>query len=266
MWGVLRHKHIAAITEDFSVYRPLVEELRARNLCFVALSLKDAIPINVGVVITTEAEFDRINFDSDRIVVAKRVRTAVDEAQRLLGGVRKYDKVIIGIDPGKYPGIAVVADEMVISVHQVSISRVGAVVQHVLGEQSIQNVVIRIGHGARLARSQIINMLLDLGIRVELVDESFTTPHLGRGVRGQMISDVVAAINIASLEGIPVSRQQIEPSKGEIRVIQEQSRERSNGQTTIPRKLARQVARGELALEEAILCHAANGRPPVDTS
>lgn len=254
------------MTDDFSIYRPLVEELRARNLHFVVLSLKDAIPINIGAVITTEAEFDGIDFDSDRIVIAKRARTAVDEAQRLLDGARKYDEVIIGIDPGKYPGIAVVADEMVISVHQVSVSRVGAVVQRVLEEQSTQNVVVRVGHGARLVRAQIINMLLDLGVRTELVDESFTTPHIGKGIRWQMISDVVAAINIANLEGIPVSKQQIEPSKGEIRVVQEQSRERSNGQTTIPRKLARQVARGELTLEEAILYHTTNGRLSADSS
>jgi hypothetical protein len=233
----------------------------------MTFSLKEAIPFNVGVVITTEAEFDRINFDPEKIVIAKRARTAVDEAQRLLDGARRYDKVIIGIDPGKYPGIAIIADGMVISVHQVSASRVSAVVNSVLKEQSTQSVVVRIGHGARLVRAQIINALLDLGARVELVDESFTTPHLGKGIRGQMVSDIVAAVNIANLQGIPVTKQQIEPSKGEIRVIQEQSREQSNGRLTIPRKLARQVARGELTVEEAVSYYNnKNGQTSVDTS
>jgi len=243
------------ITEDFFVYQQVVAEMRARHLGFITLSPEETMPINVGAVITTEDERDKIDFDVTKIVVAKKPSTAVDQAQRLLNGARKYDKVIIGIDPGNYPGVAVIGDGTVISVHQVSIGAVDKIVSDVLEKQSAENVIVRIGHGARLIRARIVNTLLELGVRVELVDESFTTPHLGKGVRGQMISDIVAAINIANLEGIPVRKQQIIPTKGEIRVIQEQSRERSNGRYTIPRKLAQQVAKGELTLDDAILCY-----------
>jgi len=224
-------------------------------LDFIALSPGEMIPINVGAVITTETEQDKIDFDANKVVVARKASAAVDQAQRLLNGAQKYAKVIIGIDPGNYPGVAIIGDGAVTSVHQVSIEAVGKIVRSVLEEQSAKNVIVRIGHGARLVRARIVNMLLELGIRVELVDESFTTPHLGKGVRGQTISDIVAAINIANLEGIPVRKQQIIPTKGEIRVIQEQSRAKSNGRYTIPRKLARQVAKGELTLDEAILCY-----------
>jgi len=224
-------------------------------LNFITLSSEETIPINVGAIITTESDCDKIDFDANRIIVARKPSAAVDRAQRLLNGVRKYDKVIIGIDPGNYPGIAVIGDGMVISVHQVSISAVVKIVRDVLEKHPARHIVVRVGHGARLVRSRIVNTLLELDVRVELVDESFTTPHLGKGVRGQTTSDIVAAINIASLEGIPVRKQQIMPTKGEVRVIQEQSREKSNGRYTITRKLAQQVAQGELTLDEAILCY-----------
>jgi len=52
-----------------------------------------------------------------------------------------------------------------------------------------------------------------------------------------------------------VGKQFIEPSQGEVRVIQEHSREHSNGRSTIPRLLARAVAKGEMTLEEAVEQH-----------
>jgi hypothetical protein len=122
-------------------------------------------------------------------------------------------------------------------------------------EYENKKIIVRIGHGARLIRSQLINGLLDLGLEVEMVDETGTTPHLGKGVHGQVISDIIAAINIARLPGKNVGKQYIEPSVGEVRVIQESSREYSNGRLTIPRILARRVAKGELTLDEAMERH-----------
>jgi uncharacterized protein YbjQ (UPF0145 family) len=88
-----------------------------------------------------------------------------------------------------------------------------------------------------------------------MVDETGTTPRLGRGVHGQVISDIIAAINIAMIKGKSVGKQFIEPSQGEVRVVQEYSREYSNGRSTIPRLLARAVAKGEMTLEEAVERH-----------
>ncbi|MDD2666167.1 MAG: hypothetical protein PHD13_06685 [Methanocellales archaeon] len=245
-----RRRQIALITEDFLVHRSIVAELKARNLNFITLSPKDPIPFSVRAVITTEDERDEIDFDVDKIVIAKKPSATIDRAQLLLER-HKYEKIIIGIDPGKYSGIAVIGDGMVISVHQVSFGRVEKIVREILNEKSTQDAVIRIGHGVRLLSTQIINTLLTLGVSIELVDESFTTPILGKGVRNQ-ISDIVAAINIAHLEGIPIDKKQIEPSRKEIQLVQEWSRERSNGRSTISRRLARQVAKGELTLDEAI--------------
>lgn len=166
-----------------------------------------------------------------------------------------YDRIIIGIDPGKYVGLAVIGNDKAISVHHVSVGEVCPLIKRIMREYADKEILVRIGHGARLIRSQLINGILDLGLKVEMVDETGTTPHLGKGVHGQVVSDIIAAINIAKIAGKNVGKQFIEPSQGEVRVIQENSREYSNGRLTIPRPLARAVAKGELTLQEAVERH-----------
>ena len=46
--------------------------------------------------------------------------------------------------------------------------------------------------------------------------------------------------------------RELNPSDGEIKYIQTESRKRSNGEITISRLTAISVARGELSMEEAI--------------
>lgn len=188
------------------------------------------------------------------IIADGRPQAALDRACSLLYA-EEFDKIIIGIDPGKYPGVAVLGNGKTISVYHVSAGEVCPLIKRVLREFNGQDILVRIGHGARLIRCRLINDLLDLGLHVEMVDETGTTPRLGKGVHGQVVSDIIAAINIAGIKGKSVGKQFIEPSNGEVRVIQEHSREHSNGRSTIPRLLARAVAKGEMTLEEAVERH-----------
>lgn len=226
--------------------------MRSRRLNFIAISPKESIPPSVGVVITTEDEVDKIDFDESKIVAAKKPRVAIDRALQLLLGKRRYSQIIIGIDPGKRPGIAVLGDGTVIAVHQTSSNEVCEAVKQIVNEYHADQFIIRVGHGARLIRNQIINSLINLGLRIELVDENGTTPRLGKGVHGSQISDIVAAINIAKLKGEAIGKQNLEPTIGEVKEIQALSRELTNGRATISMQLARKVAQGEMTIYEAI--------------
>ncbi|PWB50802.1 MAG: hypothetical protein C3F06_11690 [Candidatus Methanoperedenaceae archaeon] len=207
------------------------------------------------MIITTEAEAVGIDFSRDMIIIAdSRPQATLDKARSMLFG-EDFEQVIIGIDPGKYPGIAVLGNRKTISVHHVSVGDVCPLIKRIMREFDNRKIIVRIGHGARLIRSQLVNIILDLGLQVEMVDETGTTPRLGKGVHGQVVSDIIAAINIALIPGNIVGKQFIEPSDGEVRVIQESSREYSNGRSTIPRLLARAVAKGELTLDEAMERH-----------
>jgi len=90
-----------------------------------------------------------------------------------------------------------------------------------------KKLIVRIGHGARLIRSQLVNGILDLGLQVEMVDETGTTPILGKGTR-QVISILLRHKYCADPRKI-VGKQFIEPSHGEVRVIQESSRSTPTG-------------------------------------
>ena len=237
------------------MYHSIIEEARSRRLKLLVLTPSQPIPSYVSVIITTENEFFKIDFSRDRIVIADgRPQAAVDKALSLLFG-EDFEQLIIGIDPGKYPGIAVMGNNKTLSVHHVSVGEVCPLIKRIVRDYRDKKILVRIGHGARLIRSRLINDILDMGLDVEMVDETGTTPRLGKGVHGQVVSDIIAAINIARIRGKNVGKQFIEPSHGEVRVIQEHSREYSNGRKTIPRLLARAVAKGEITLDEAMEKH-----------
>ena len=111
--------------------------------------------------------------------------------------------------------------------------------------------LIRIGDGARLRGAKIIDDIEN--VHVELVDETGTTPYLGSGARG--MGDVLAAVNIARLEGDRIEDRDVEPTGGEIQRIQDRSRERSEDGRAIDEALARRVAVGELTMTQALEEH-----------
>jgi len=202
-------------------------------------------------VITSEEEAGAITFPN--VVVASDPEMTVNEAIRLLRNGALSECAIIGIDPGDEPGIAVVSNGIVEAVYRVPLGQAFGVIERI--KQTYSDILVRIGRGARLVSTHLANTLVAQGIAVELVDESGTSPHLGKGTGGTAVSDIVAAINIAHTQGTRVGHQEVLPSKGEIRWIQERSRELSEGRTTISRQLAQRVAKGEITINEALNEH-----------
>lgn len=239
---------IVVATADFEVYHDVVGELRDRGADFTTIEPGDPLPGDTVVVITSEGESNAID-ENVWIVEAssERPRQAVEEALAHLRGLG--GRTIVGIDPGTRPGIAVLSGDMIISAFQVGVESVPGLVRREV-EDAIDPLV-RIGDGARLQGSRIIEALDD--VTVELVDETGTTPYLGTGARG--MGDVLAAVNIARIEGREIEGRTIEPTKGELTSIKAKSRERSPENRTITEELARRVAVGELTLDEAIAEH-----------
>ncbi len=242
-------KQIALVTRDFTIYHTILAEARARGIDLLILTPGEKIPEWIEAVITTPTEACEIDFDPEKIITTPLLNSALE---LIRGG--KIRRITIGIDPGKFPGIAVLGDRRVLEVHHVEAKNVTALVKRIIQEHQDKEVLVRIGHGDRLIGSQITNSLLEIA-RVELVNETGTTPLLGKGVQSRVVSDIVAAVNIALTPGQEAEFQSIEPSPGEVRQIQEKSRKHTRGRTTIPRKLAKKVAKGELTLEEAVNRH-----------
>ncbi|NUB92447.1 hypothetical protein HTZ84_04810 [Haloterrigena sp. SYSU A558-1] len=242
---------IVVATADFEVYHGVVNELRERGTQFTTVEPDEELPERTTVVVTGADHAD--DFATVTTVVADpdHPRRAVDQALAAVRG--NGGRTIIGVDPGRKPGIAVLAGEMVVAAFQVPLSDAVDVIQREADEAT--NPVVRVGDGARLQSAKLVNDLED--VTVELVDETGTTPYLGTGSRG--MGDVLAAANIARLEGEVVDSRDIEPTAGELQVIKDRSREQSEENRAIDEVLARRVAAGELTIDEALSEHRTDG-------
>jgi hypothetical protein len=251
-------KIVAIITEDFSLFYDLVRELKRARVSFVSLSFDDAIPSNVGIVLTTLEEAPRVNFH-EKLAVGKGadLQAIINEAKRRMRGVETYGKLIIGIDPGVRPGYAVVSAGAVLYTAQLARPEdVTETTRHVLALYPAREVVVRVGHGDPTNRNRLINAIQGLGLRIEIVDEHRTTKRTE-------FPDIDAAINIALLSGHTVTGPvPVAPTIGELKNIQRKSRLASEGMVTISTHLADRVAKGQLTLEEAIFLQEGKGKPP----
>ncbi|MHB8584265.1 MAG: hypothetical protein ACYDDF_00295 [Thermoplasmatota archaeon] len=244
-------KVLGVLTEDFAVSYELVHLLKNRGLPFVTLAKGERIPPNVGVIVTTAAEASAIDAGVADVVVFSSARDTVEEATRILGGKRWFSRVVVGIDPGEKPGVAVLGDGHVVRSIQVRMpEQAAAEVAKARRAYSAESFIVRVGHGAPTYRDRILRALQGLDVRIELVDETASTPATWRRAEER---DTQAAEAIALERGFaPPPVREIHPSDGELRDIQRKSRLASQGRVTIGRALARSVAVGELTLAEAI--------------
>lgn len=245
-------KTIGIFTKNFRLYHDLVSILKTKPIAYVSLNSLDHIPNQVGVILTSHHEIHDIK--RKNVIAADAYPTideAVDKAIHLLIGKDLYHLVLIGIDPGEKPGIAIVGDNLLVHTKQLSSpDLVKKTIKRIITHYPSHEYLIRIGHGSIIIRNRIINSLIPLSIPIEIVNESKTsssqqTQRVGR--------DVKAAASIALLPGGKVQRKlPLEPTRGELRKIQEESRKLTNGTHSISLETARQVLQGEISLTQAI--------------
>ncbi|WP_460922029.1 hypothetical protein [Salinarchaeum chitinilyticum] len=249
---------IVVATEDFEVYHDVVAELRDRDAVFTTVEQGEALPERASVLIVASEEVEDARaelrdaeepHDGIEVVGAEPgdARTAVEAALQLARG--EDGRVVVGIDPGDRPGIAVLIGDTVVAAYHVPLADVGEIVREEVGDAP--DPVVRIGDGARLQGARLVDSLEEL--RVELVDETGTTPSLGAGASG--MGDVLAAANIARREGEVIEARDVDPTVGELRRIQERSREAGEDNRAIDERLARRVASGEFTVDEALEEH-----------
>ncbi|MCK5547461.1 MAG: hypothetical protein KAI64_00495 [Thermoplasmata archaeon] len=256
----MRGKLIGILSDDFRLYHELVTHLKSREVPFVSLSVMDDVPINVGVIIAPQKLARRVKFKKKVIIqILENVEFSVNKAIQMLRGKERFGEVVIGIDPGAKPGMAILGDGDILN--SLTAKKPEQVVEFVKKAKKTypsDRFRIKIGHGDMTNRNRIINSLENEDFAVEVVDERSTTKDARREIRPRTKSrnlDAFAALKIARANGRVLMDVDHSPTKGELKLVQSRSRALSSGRVSISKELAEHVARGDITLKKALSLH-----------
>ena len=234
-------RRIAVRTDDFRLSFHLMRELKRRECNFVMLSSGEKWD---GVLLTSPEEVQ----DGEIPATEETLEISVERAIQASRGLDSAVQLVFGVDPGPSPGIAWLADGVVVGSAQ--LEQIESVADLIVGLSLAvehKRMCVKVGDGAPLIRDRIINQLILRGIETLEVNEYRTS-------QGSRIkTHLHAATRIALMGGSRVHHiRELNPTEGDLKEIQRQSRIMSLGNLTISTELARLVACGELSMEDAI--------------
>lgn len=182
---------IGVFTSDFKFYHDIIKLLKEWNLPFLSMESSESIPEDVSVVLSSSR---------DEFVLANQVKSD-DPRQALRMSLSRlllkdtFDSLVIGIDPGPYPGLAVFADNVLMEAYEcASIDMLGNEVALIIRSYRYRDLEIKIGNGDAPNRDNIIRNLKTYNLTVRVVDEKNTSfPH-------KIHDNALSAARIAQVE------------------------------------------------------------------
>jgi hypothetical protein len=209
---------VAVATVQGKAYFLIVNALRERNLVFLSLIPGEPVPTEVKVVITTEKEKHMINHEKVLVYDSKtEPDNVVNEAVKILQGKESYEKIVIGIDPGKVFGLAVIADgkvnetENCFSTQEV-LSKIKNIIKNV--DVSATAVSVKIGNGVPAYKEllEALDSALPPAVVLEAVSEAGTNRNINENKHRRGLRDIVSAIRIAGRVGYVYPRRKTDES------------------------------------------------------
>jgi hypothetical protein len=210
---------VAVATVSGKAYFLIVNKLREKNIDFLSLVPSESVPTEVKVVITTAKEKHLINHEKTLVYDSEtEPETVVNAALKILQGKESYEKVVIGIDPGKVFGLAVIADGKVIetencfSIQEVS-NNVNNIIKNV--DSSSTAVSIKIGNGVPAYKDllETLDSALPSKVVLEVVSEAGTNRSLKDNKHRRGLRDIASATRIAGRVGYICPRgKTVEPN------------------------------------------------------
>ncbi|MBS7641222.1 MAG: hypothetical protein QW619_04365 [Candidatus Bathyarchaeia archaeon] len=203
---VRRRAAIAVVTVSGKAYYKIVNELKSRDVLFLSMIPGEAIPPSIRVVITTEEEKHLINHPNILTYsVEEDPSRIVDEAIRIASGKETYEELVIGVDPGKVFGVAVLGDGKTLKREE--FSSMAKALDFILTELNrLPSRVkrVRIGMGVPDVAEKIAYRLesaLPKNIIIEMVDEEGTSTSKDVSLARRKLSDADSAVKIALKRG-----------------------------------------------------------------
>jgi len=209
---------IAVATVSGKAYYLLVNELKARRIDFLSLTPYEPVPLNAQVVITTEAEREHVKHAKVLVYQENTSPSAiVDEAIKLSEGKKDFETLVVGVDPGKTFGIAVMSDGNILNT--MTCSSIAETVNAISGIFSKQGAAVRIlkvGNWAPSYTAELLPMLdstLPKDVTIEIVREAGTSRFIGQTAHKRGLKHAMAAIKIAERRGQLYTRKDVEETR-----------------------------------------------------
>ncbi|MCJ7631585.1 hypothetical protein MUP77_04190 [Candidatus Bathyarchaeota archaeon] len=197
---------VGILTTSGKAYLSLVSELKRKKMEYIPLLFREQIPLDVRVVITTKTGENYVQ--GRRCVLFEEdsdPRKAIEKALMLLLGKTQFREVIIGIDPGKQTGLAVLGDGLIlVSGTYVHAKNLVDEITRILPAFPSERVIMRIGKGAEKYSSVLIAAIsskLPTSVEIQVVEEAGTTDNHLLPEAGNMSRNVVSALRIALRQG-----------------------------------------------------------------
>jgi hypothetical protein len=203
---------IAVATVSGKAYYLLVNELKKRGIDFLSLVPRESVPLDIEAVITTAAERHLVQHPKILVYEDKtNPATVVDEAVRIIGGKKHYETIVVGVDPGKTFGLAVLSDGNVLETITCSaVDETVSTILDILGKLQSVNRVVRVGNGAPSITTGLLPLLdetLSDDVIIEVVDEAGTSRFVGENLHKRGLRDAFSAVKIAERRGQQYQRK-----------------------------------------------------------
>jgi hypothetical protein len=205
---------VAVATVSGKAYYFIVKELKKRDIPFLSLMPKDPIPIYIEVVITTETEKRLINHEKILVLNDEvKLDVLINEVIKFTQGKKHYEKIIIGIDPGKVFGLAVLADGKVVETsNSYSVNETLEKTKSIINTfktVSPASFSVKVGNGVREYNNIFLHLLnkeLPLNVTLESVSETRTNRYNNKIEHKRRLRDIISAIRIAGRNGYVLAR------------------------------------------------------------
>jgi len=205
---------IALATVSGRAYYKLVDELKRKGLPFLSLKPWDSIPLDSKVVITTNEERRWVTHSNVLIFDPEtNPATVIDEAIRVVQGKSNYDKVVVGVDPGKTCGVAVLGDDSILeTINCSSLEETVNTIRDSLKKAPATVNIVKVGNGAPTYTKELLHLLDETIPRdaiIEIVSEAGTSHLMNETAHRRGLRDMMSAIEIARRRGQAFSRKKI---------------------------------------------------------
>ena len=204
---------IAVVTASGKAYYRLVNELRKENVSFVIAKPGETLPLDVKVAIITEGGKGVVplNGHCQKVLLYNETTSPsliIEEALLAIRGKDRYESLVVGVDPGKNFGIAVLGDGRVLETKSVSSETAAVEVMGIIKRFKSEHTIVKVGNGADDYRSKLITILdreLPPNAVMESVEEMGTTKN-GRVSRRRNFKDASSAVQISIRRGRKITR------------------------------------------------------------